>query len=67
MAAEQPSMAAVLAADPTLVKRLLATHLADSAGRCRTCRDRDQAPMWPCRIRELADVAQDLVDARSAR
>lgn len=47
---------------PGVVDKLLATHVADADGRCRGCPSaRDIAPIWPCRLALLADLARNPV------
>jgi hypothetical protein len=43
---------------PGVVDKLLAVHVADPDGRCRGCPSaRDIPPIWPCRLRGLAETA----------
>jgi hypothetical protein len=47
---------------PGMVDKLIAVHVADADGRCRGCPStRDIAPIWPCRLREVADLARNPV------
>lgn len=56
-------LVAALAAMPDAVSRLLLEHEADAGGRCRLCGLGGQAgaQRWPCRLRELAGAAYDLI------
>jgi hypothetical protein len=58
----------ILAAMPGLTERLLADHIDDRTGHCRSCPLGGQAGfhVWPCSIRDMAERAHELkVMARS--
>lgn len=43
---------------PDVWPQLQSQHVADSTGHCRACYSHaTSAPMWPCRLRLLADEA----------
>jgi hypothetical protein len=62
------SIAAELAilSSPTAVGRILHDHSADSTGHCRGCRyPTTAAPVWPCRLWEIADQTLRNLQLRS--
>lgn len=60
---DQPALSAVLAADPNVVSLLLATHVPDDSGHCRTCRNRTVPQVWPCNLHAAAMAAKRYIDA----
>jgi hypothetical protein len=49
------------AGDPCSWRRLQAEHVADRTGHCRSCRRYSPgSPVWPCRLRMIADEAERL-------
>ncbi|MBV9313600.1 MAG: hypothetical protein JO100_07555 [Pseudonocardia sp.] len=45
---------------PQSLRRLLAAHVPDASGHCATCRTHTgAAPVWPCRLREIAEQMLD--------
>lgn len=62
------SIAAQLAnlSSPTAVSRILHDHAADSTGHCRGCRyPTTAAPVWPCRLWEIAEQTRRTLQLRS--
>ncbi|WP_232666299.1 hypothetical protein [Pseudonocardia sp. TRM90224] len=62
------SVAEILAvmSSPSAVDRILAQHTADSTGHCRGCRyPTTAAPVWPCRLWEIAEETTRI--ARNAK
>lgn len=54
-------LASVMAAMPHVYEQLLVEHVADSSGRCRSCRNHGTAGVpWPCTLRVIAEDAQTL-------
>ncbi|WP_018330608.1 hypothetical protein [Actinomycetospora chiangmaiensis] len=53
------SMALVMSEMPDLVRRVLAEHVPDAAGRCGGCRDTaGRTASWPCQTYRVAQEAQ---------
>ncbi|WP_433800623.1 hypothetical protein [Actinomycetospora sp. CA-084318] len=53
------SMALVMSEMPDLVRRVLAEHVPDSAGRCGGCRDTaGRTASWPCQTYRVAQEAE---------
>ena len=52
--------------DPNSWRRLMAAHTADAGGRCRACRSAASgaAPVWPCGLAVIAELAERLDAAR---
>lgn len=60
-AARHAGLADELAPMVDLWERLLATHLPDGSGRCRTCTQGGTGlpgTQWPCSLHGLADLAR---------
>lgn len=52
---------------PDAVRRILDEHTADSTGHCSGCRyPTVAAPVWPCRLWEIAQETQRNQQLRSA-
>lgn len=53
------------AANPGAWRRLMTEHVADYSGHCRSCRPSSGAsPVWPCRLRAIAEEAERITDSR---
>jgi hypothetical protein len=67
---EQQRVAAELAPMVEVWQRLLAQHVPDRAGRCRTCTKGGTGlptTPWPCVIHGIADMARRTYDAERSR
>jgi hypothetical protein len=67
---EQQRVAAELAPMVEVWQRLLAQHVPDRAGRCRTCTKGGTGlptTPWPCVIHGIADMARRSYDAERSR
>jgi hypothetical protein len=67
---DQLLVAAELAPMVDVWQRLLAQHVPDSTGRCRTCTKGGTGlptTPWPCVIHTIADRARTLHDAKQKR
>ncbi|HYH28968.1 MAG TPA: hypothetical protein VD903_01180 [Pseudonocardia sp.] len=67
---EQQRVAAELAPMVEVWQRLLAQHVPDRAGRCRTCTKGGTGlptTPWPCVIHGIADMARRSHDAQRSR
>jgi hypothetical protein len=67
---EQQRVADELAPMVEVWQRLLAQHVPDRAGRCRTCTKGGTGlptTPWPCVIHGIADMARRTYDARRGR
>lgn len=67
---EQQRVADELAPMVEVWQRLLAQHVPDRAGRCRTCTKGGTGlptTPWPCVIHGIADMARRSYDARRSR
>jgi hypothetical protein len=54
-------IADVMAGMPEVWRRLLAAHLPDRLGRCRSCRTASgSGERWPCSLHQIATEAQRL-------
>ncbi|MCU1663014.1 MAG: hypothetical protein QOI36_1474 [Pseudonocardiales bacterium] len=64
------SIAEVLAvmSSPNAVSRILSEHSVDSTGHCRGCRyPTVAAPVWPCRLWEIADETRRNQELRAVK
>ncbi|WP_037079562.1 hypothetical protein [Pseudonocardia spinosispora] len=54
-------LASVMAAMPDVYEQLIAEHVADSSGRCMSCRNHGTAGVpWPCTLRVIAEDARSV-------
>jgi hypothetical protein len=67
----QPVIAEIgrlLAPDHGAWRSLLASHVSDAGGHCAGCRSTViGSPVWPCRLRVVAEEAQRVWGARESR